>query len=245
MKRVIWASALWSVCVCTSWALAASPLPVDRPTPPPCAADGTCYPNAGTWGVYACHWRQWPGEVLVPTPAGKQPTPAEGAPSELKPYETPTPEQEDAQAPPSTKKPESNTAAAPEAPPLPPVPEGGATPRPYPTPGAPSGAPTGAPAGTPQGVPVPSYPAPSYPTPSYPQPMRTTPTAPTGAPRPATGDLDPPPALPRQLSSMPRRGAVAEVPPASSLQQRPTSTRQPAGYDPPPALPPVFHSASL
>ena len=41
------------------------------PTPPPCAADGACYPKRTTWGYYKTNWRPWPGDK-----AGIQPTPA-------------------------------------------------------------------------------------------------------------------------------------------------------------------------
>jgi hypothetical protein len=225
-----------------SVAAAISPNHIDRPTPPPCAADGTCYPNENTWGWYPCHWRQWPGEVLVPTAAGAQPTPAEGQGGALKPYETPTPEQEDAQAPPSTKKTETGAPTAPESAPITPPTEGGAPTRPSasPTPTPPST--TGRPQ---QGAPPSSspYPAPSYPAPSYPTPLRPTPTSPTGA-RPTTSDNDPPPSLPWKFSAS-GRGTMADALPQTTLRERPTATRQPAGNDPPPALPSVFHSAAL
>jgi len=85
------------------WAMAAKPGLIDRPTPPPCAADGTCYPNPGEWGYYQVRWRTWPGVALEPTPAG-EPTPEEQLGPELSPHETPPAEVEDVQAPPGTTK---------------------------------------------------------------------------------------------------------------------------------------------
>jgi hypothetical protein len=227
MRRIAnagWTLAIWG---CASWALCAAPAHIDRPTPPPCAADGTCYPNENTWGWYPCHWRKWPGEELVPTPAGTQPTPS-GRPGELQPYETPTPEQEDIQAPPSTKKPETATAPATEgAPPLPPAEEG--------APGQPS----------PNAVP-PTAPAPSYPTPNYPVPMHPMPNSPGGV-RPSTSDSDPPPSLPQRLSALSPRAAAEGFAPAARPQDRLTITRprHDASNDPPPQLPSLFHSAAM
>jgi hypothetical protein len=233
------AKSSWTLVVCgsASWAFSAGPNAIDRPTPPPCAADGTCYPNENTWGWYPCHWRKWPGEELVPTPAGTQPTPA-GRPGELNPYETPTPEQEDVQAPPSTKKTETGPAPTTEA--APPVPPGEEAvpgrPAPTPTPPAAPGRPSPA-------APASPYPAPSYPTPNYPAPMRPAPISPGGA-RPSASDNDPPPAMPQQLSTLPPRAAAGVVS-AAGKRERPIVSRRDAGNDPPPALPSLFHSAAL
>lgn len=234
MKRITLIGTSLAAFGCASFAVGGSPLHVDRPTPPPCAADGTCYPNENTWGWYPCHWRQWPGEVLAPTPAGAQPTPAEGPGGQLKPYETPSPEQEDAQAPPSTK-----TSAAPEAVPAAPPAEGGAPARTSAAPGAPP-----EPVRPPQTTPATPHTTPNYPTPNYPTPNRPTPGASSGA-RPSTTDNDPPPSLPWQVSSSRRRAAMADAAPRTDVQQHPTAPHQPAGNDPPPSLPSVFHSAAL
>ena len=66
-----------ATCCTAGLAMGRSPLPIDPPTPPPCAADGTCYPNTGEWGYYPSRWRPWPGDQLVPTPSDAEPTPAE------------------------------------------------------------------------------------------------------------------------------------------------------------------------
>jgi hypothetical protein len=92
-----------AVCGTTSLAIGRTPL-VDPPTPPPCAADGTCYPNRGEWGWYPARWRTWPGDQLEPTPS-KSPTEAEGRVSpEVSHSETPPADLEDAAAPPSSPK---------------------------------------------------------------------------------------------------------------------------------------------
>jgi hypothetical protein len=123
MKRICGCCTLWIVCGVAGLAAGRAPL-IDPPSPPPCAADGSCYPNRGEWGWYQARWRTWPGVNLEPTPA-KRPTPIEGRVSpELGPSETPPAELEDAAAPPASPKREE----APEAPPggeKPPAAEGG------------------------------------------------------------------------------------------------------------------------
>jgi hypothetical protein len=114
--------------VATCWtmgaAMADQPIYLDAPTPPPCAADGTCYPNTGEWGYYPSRWRPWPGDQLEPTPAAAEPTPAEERISpELGPTETPPPELEDATPPPSSPKREIKSAP-PESDEAPPTSEG-------------------------------------------------------------------------------------------------------------------------
>jgi hypothetical protein len=236
MKRL---TVTWCLIACwggASCALAVSPIPIDRPTPPPCAADGTCYPNEGTWGWYQCRWRKWPGEELVPTPAGVQPTPAQVQKgTDLTPFETPTPEHEDMQAPPSTKKTESTSAATPEG-------ESG-----VPSEGAAASRPS---SGTemprpPQTTPAPSrgYSTPSYPTPNYPAPYKPGPSAPAGASQP-TSEADPPPALP-WMKSASRRPAVAEAMPNAGPRASRSVAPRSAGDDPPPSMPSIFHSAAL
>lgn len=85
---------------------------IDPPSPPPCAADGSCYPNTCEWGYYPSRWRTWPGSNLEPTPrqAPKE-IPGRISP-ELGPSETPPAELEDAAAPPSTPKHEEQKESA-------------------------------------------------------------------------------------------------------------------------------------
>lgn len=104
--------------VIVAHATAAVPGLIDRPTPPPCAADGTCHPNTSEWGYYPVRWRTWPGVSFETAPAGA-PTPEEQLGPELSPHETPPAELEDVQAPPgSTKRqPATTTPVDGEAPP--------------------------------------------------------------------------------------------------------------------------------
>src|SRR3972149_6584192 len=169
MKLGMTTCCLLAGCGLASLAWGRSPIPLDPPTPPPCAADGTCYPNRGAWGWYQSRWRRWPGDELAPIPTGAEPTPAERIGPELQPTEIPSPGLEGAAAPPpppTTKK----RPAGPEA-----------------TDGEPSASPGpdgGAPATPPSGVPL----APPYESP---------PPVPLESPFPdTTSDLDPPPALP-------------------------------------------------
>jgi hypothetical protein len=112
MKRFCGWCTLSIVCSVAGLAAGRAPL-IDPPTPPPCAADGTCYPNTGEWGYYPSRWRTWPGAQLEPT-AAKSPTPAEGQISpELRHTETPPAELEDAAAPPSSPKHEEPAEGAP------------------------------------------------------------------------------------------------------------------------------------
>ena len=114
MKRFCGWCAFSIVCCVAGLAAGRAPL-IDPPTPPPCAADGTCYPNTGEWGYYPARWRTWPGATLEPTPA-KSPTEAEGQVSpELGHTETPPAELEDAAAPPSSPKREEQPEGPPAA----------------------------------------------------------------------------------------------------------------------------------
>lgn len=114
----------------TNVALGRSPIPIDPPTPPPCAADGTCYPRTCEWGWYPARWRTWPGAELTPTPSGAAPTPADDRVSpELSHSETPPAELEDAAAPPGSPRRDAQPDGAPAGPPIPgeSTPNGGGT----------------------------------------------------------------------------------------------------------------------
>jgi hypothetical protein len=136
MRQFLLSGALLVGCGSTSLVAAQTPGLIDRPTPPPCAADGTCYPNTKAWGYYPVRWRTWPGSAYASDASKLEPTPADLGP-ELRPHETPPAELEDKQAPPATTK---------RAPPQPPGPadenvEGEPGPPPGPA-GAPPGSPT-------------------------------------------------------------------------------------------------------
>ena len=110
MRRLTMNFSVLVVLVCAAWCTAGQPpVPIDRPTPPPCAADGICYPNINEWGYYPGRWRRWPGHELVPTPA--EPAPADRLGPDLAPYEVPSPEKEDERAPPASTKRETTAPA--------------------------------------------------------------------------------------------------------------------------------------
>lgn len=204
--------------------------PLDRPTPPPCCADGICYPNPVTWGWYETRWRRWPTEDLQPTPAA--PVPAEQVGPDIMPYETPTPEEEDRRAPPPSKSPADEQEAEPETPATTPVrPPTGIGTEP-----APSGEPTSPPTVRPFSSPL------APPTPPSAAPGTRMPWENGEEP---TGDWDPPPAPPtmtaaaRERSSMPA-SALPAPPRPTGPQQQPGSN----GSDPPPSLPISLASAS-
>jgi len=89
-----------SGCCCSGICSQAPPNPLapGRPSPPPCCADGICYPNYEYWGHYTTRWRPWPGELAATTPGGATAPPAArpGVPT----YEVLPPEEEDRRAPP-------------------------------------------------------------------------------------------------------------------------------------------------
>lgn len=204
--------------------LAAPPDCVDRPTPPPCAADGHAIARPATFGVYPTRWRRWPLENLDQTQAG-QVQPAQSQPIEGIPWgETPSPADEDRKAPPpSTPRVDDQQLR---------VPQGSAGPE----------------AGG-AGPPVPPQP----PTMDFNPPgnrepsgiMRRLPDYEPKAPSPKgveslgpTSDLDPPPALPfgPQLQLMPPIREAQQAPAAPIRQAAPAKVA-PASDDPPPSLP--------
>lgn len=159
------------VCGATAWALGRPPL-IDPPTPPPCAADGTCYPKTSEWGYYPSRWRTWPGVELEPTPS-KSPTEAGGRVSpELGPSETPPAEVEDAAAPPTSPRREKPTE----------------------TPSAPSTMPPAGETGESPNVPLPDAERPSL------GPPEESPLGRPIQSLGPSSDNDPPPALPRTIS---------------------------------------------
>lgn len=72
---------------------------IDRPTPPPCCADGQCLASP-LYGYYQTRWRLWP--VAPPaTGVNKQFNP-EQLQNQVPAFVTPPPEEEDRKAPPPT-----------------------------------------------------------------------------------------------------------------------------------------------
>jgi hypothetical protein len=245
-------------------AIAAHP-PLGRPTPPPCCADGVCYPNVGEWGWYRTNWRRWPTEELQPTPTTGAPKPGAEIP-DLERYETPTPEQEDQRAPPRTKtreEPEEG-APTPRATPLPrPRGAGPEAPRtPYaPGPTTPTTPPSLLNPPTSPLTPGPRTPmtpgpaTPERPSPQSPPSLLTPP--PTRMPwengGQPTGDWDPPPAPPTATAATGARRSD-DLPPVlpSPTRRVPGQPNRPAvppreqmpNGDPPPGLPVALASAS-
>jgi hypothetical protein len=229
----------------------AVPPVIDRPTPPPCCADGQVYSRSATFGVYETRWRRWPldraeripGQKITPAPAELQ--------RDVQPFERPPVEQEDRRAPlPTAPTGEQPQPGAPVQP--------GEGPR---TQGGPAG---------PQGAPPPTAPgaqpgaAPAYPPPVPPQtaPLTppSTPSSPSGTGTPLfknipadsplnrsggpTSDIDPPPSLPFGAGSMAPQEPVRETHQPAFLPM-PVATSQPvvkqaiASNDDPPPGPPV------
>jgi hypothetical protein len=141
----------------------------DCPLPPPCAAEGGCYPKRDTWGYYPNQWNRWP------TDYGDDVSAAPGEKSVLPSVIVPTPALEDKAAPaPSEPKPEDAGMAPgggareldlPSLPPLPGAPGVPGQPVAPPQPGAnqPEDAPPGLPPlpgfGLPPGISPPPRPA--------------------------------------------------------------------------------------
>jgi hypothetical protein len=233
-----------SLLVCFAYCepvLSASP-PLDRPSPPPCCADGVCRPNPTTFGWYATQWRRWPCEELQPTPAsGSSTVPGTGLGPDVKPFETPRVEDEDRRAPPPSKQAQEKKAAEererggqPATPPagsggavispdtgLPPLPTGPTGPA---TPDVPAG---GGPATMPWDAPA--APAGESGLPSQPWDKKAEPTS----------DSDPPPAPPVATATVNTRRAKPTISrPKQSPQREPAGPMQiSSSSDPPPSLP--------
>jgi hypothetical protein len=216
--------------------LASQPPGIERPTPPPCCADGQCLSSPLSFGYYDTRWRRWPLETVAQAPTGKPAAVPVPMRQDVSPFVTPPAEQEDRKAPPPS------------------VPAGEQTPI-----GVPSGAPRapGAPGGStsPRGTQPPTS-GPGLPTP--PQPSPTNPPAGTGT-QPGTapifknvspdsplnrtgpmGDADPPPSLPFGPALAAPQQPIREMSqqPATMPVQSPSAkpVRAPSN-DPPPALP--------
>jgi hypothetical protein len=228
----------------------AGPPPLDRPTPPPCCADGHGYASPCTYGFYATRWRRWPIECMDQMPS-RQFGPTRPQNLGLQPYEPPKAEDEDRRAPPPTTPPEEPMRG-----PASTSPTGGAENR------------TTAPAAGPFPIPTPP-PAtlfqPGQPTDSD-TPRRGTlppyvPTGPTPKSLDSTGptsDVDPPPSLPfgpglplspGMMSARPATPPVDEVRQPSAgpilpVEERIQRTEVPASDDPPPSLPSILAANS-
>ena len=200
--------------------------PLDRPTPPPCSADGRCYSNPSTYGVYETRWRRWPVESIDPNAVEKfNPRQLQ---NQVPPFDAPPAEEEDRKAPPPTitrEEPGAEATSTGNAPNASPGSEGNTPPT---TPLRQPGDPTD-PVGRPRG-PLPQY---------EPQAPRT-----RSLDSP-TGEFDPPPALPFGPAPIQTAGPVREarrapaIPAAQPLRATNAKSRnaRPSSDDPPPALP--------
>jgi hypothetical protein len=208
-------------------AYGAGPPSIDRPSPPACCADGLCYPNRDTWGVYKTRWRRWPTEQLQPTPAEAQPP--VGPTQEIPGFERPPMEDEEQAAPPPTRAAEEAREEEEED-------SRQQTP----------------PATLPFGTPPDTGTQPAPPSPlenNQPAPpgMRflwetdetTTPTTTPLNDGMPTGDLDPPPVPPFARPSLVERdpAPATERPAVPRVQPRTAPTRPAPSHDPPPAFP--------
>ncbi len=198
--------------------LAVPPCP-DRPTPPPCCADGHGYSRPETFGVYETRWRPWPIQNLGPA----APQTGEEALRGLLPRaDLPSAEEEDRKAPPPSTPREEPAARVPAA-------TNNATPGSE-TRTAPNAPPTRTP-----GEPIEPPPGPRRPLPPY------EPQSPGGRPATGnggTGENDPPPSLPFgpgsiKTASTAREANRASISPAPVRSGASTNSNE----DPPPALP--------
>lgn len=207
---------------------------IDRPTPPPCCADGKCFASP-LYGYYPTRWRTWPVEPVSPT-SNQQFNP-EKVQQEVPPFVLPPAVEEDRKAPPPTT-PREETNAGSRAPSA-----GG--------PNATTPAGEGGPAG-PSGSNGPTTPirppADNEPTgPRRTLPPYTPQSNPGGSSlngRSPTGEVDPPPALP--FGPIPMQTAQpAHVPPGIPVAPSAAPKLVPPqatgvnlkSDDPPPALP--------
>ena len=231
--------------------LAVQPPCIERPTPPPCCADGQCFASPLTYGYYDTRWRRWPLERLAQAATVKPGALSAPLRQEVPPFTPPPSEQEDRKAPPPSvpageQVPPSATGGAPRTP--------GAPGGPAPPQGGQPPAGTGSPGTQPRVAP--GYPTPGLPTPPQGPPVpppagqgtqpttqplykNVSPESPLNRSGPM-GDADPPPSLPFGPA------LVAPEQPTHDVSQQPATiprrspSVQPAiapSSDPPPAPP--------
>jgi hypothetical protein len=219
--------------------MAESP-PLDRPTPPPCCADGQCFASPLTYGYYDTRWRRWPLECLAQATPGQVPQLPAPLRQEIAPFVRPPAEQEDRKAPPPSvpageQTPATGTGVAPRGPGGPAGPGGPMPPQGTQPPGGPAGPATPPPTTAPIVPPAAQGTQPS----TAPQYKTISPDSPLNKSGPM-GDVDPPPALPfgpaLVAPETPIREAIQR--PAAMPVQRPSGkpAESPSG-DPPPAPP--------
>lgn len=203
-----------------SWAVP----PLDRPTPPPCSADGRCYANPSTFGVYETRWRRWPVESIDPNAVEKfNPRQLQ---NQVPPFDAPPAEEEDRKAPPPTISREESAAGA--------------------SPSGTSNASPGTEGSTPPTTPLRQPGDQTEPV----GPRRTLPPYEPQVPGTRsldspTGEFDPPPALPFGPAPIQQAGPVREARRAPAIPAAPPARAtnaksrklHPSSDDPPPSLP--------
>lgn len=207
-----------------SAALGNPPQCIDRPTPPPCCADGHSIANPASYGWYATRWRRWPLENMDQLSAGQTAPGIQPGTSEVGGFELPEAKDEDQKAPPpSTPKPEDQQLRT-----------------------QPGNAPPESGAGG-RAIP-PQPPAMQMTPPAEPREpiMRRLPDYEPTAPSPKgvdslgpQSDLDPPPSLPfgpQQLQLAPPIREAQQAP-AQPIRQVAPARVAPPSDDPPPSLP--------
>lgn len=200
----------------------------ERPTPPPCCADGHGISRPATFGVYDTHWRPWPIQNGGPTTPQ---TGEEALKGVLPRADLPPAEEEDRKAPPPTSPPDTAPSRV----------SGGTN---NATPGTETKTAPNGPARQPGDMGEPTAPRRALP-PYEPQ-------APGGA-RPnstgPTGEYDPPPSLPFGPGAIQKTAPVREASRLPALQppriERPAPTAKAGSNDdPPPALPSTLANLS-
>jgi hypothetical protein len=229
----------------------AGPPCIDRPTPPPCCADGQCFASPLTYGYYDTRWRRWPMEHLAQAATGKPAALPPQLQQEVAPFVTPPPEQEDRKAPPPSvpageQAPAGATGGTPRTPAAPggPAPPQGIQP---PTGlGPPTGQPRGATGYPSSGLPTPPQSVPLAPpagqgTQPTTQPMfkNVSPDSPLNRSGPM-GDADPAPSLPFGPALVAPEQPTRDVSQEPAAIPRRSPSANPANVpasDPPPAPP--------
>jgi hypothetical protein len=221
-----------------------APPAIERPSPPPCCADGQCFASPMTYGYYDTRWRRWPMESLAQASAQKPAALSAPLQKEIAPFIVPPAEQEDRKAPPpSVPAGEQTPAGAPRtqgAPGGPTPPQGFQQP-------AGTGAPAGQPRGTTGGLPTPPQTVPLAPpagqgTQPTTQPYKSvSPDSPLNRSGSGPmGDSDPPPSLPFGPALVAPEQASRDVSQQPAVVPRRSPSVQPVNApssDPPPAPP--------
>jgi hypothetical protein len=207
---------------------AAAVPPLDRPTPPPCCADGHCIANSVTYGWYETRWRRWPCECVESVPGDKL-SPTTQPSGDLPTYDVPPAEEEDRRAPLPTAPRGEDQTQRPVGAPRGQAQPGGQTP----PPGTPPVGPFG-PLIQPEGESAPRRGS----LPAY-QPRGAESESINAPPPGPSSDLDPPPALPFGPRPLIQPAPIREAKqgPAAPVRRATPAAAVAPSDDPPPGLP--------